>query len=175
MSALLQVALTNAVLALGLAVIAWASSFLRRPAITHTLWLLVLLRLVMPPVWQVPIGPRGPAVPDSNFSQSPPVWTDVEASPRVADDGFLPLGSAPLIVVQAPPTLQPKDPEPAARAWPWTEIAGGVWVAGAVACLAVAVLRVVVFRGVLRHVRPAPPAWQMTCDGLARRFGVRRS
>jgi len=30
MSALLQIALTNAVLALGLAVIAWASSFLRR-------------------------------------------------------------------------------------------------------------------------------------------------
>ena len=73
MSALVEIALTNAVLALGLAVIAWASSVLRRPALTHALWLLVLLRLVMPPIWHLPVGPRGAAATDNDAGQSPPI------------------------------------------------------------------------------------------------------
>src|SRR5262245_63052942 len=104
MSALLEIALTNAVLALGLAVIAWASSFLRRPALTHTLWLLGLLRLVMPPVWQLPVAARGPAATENDSHQSLPVVPDVEPIPRIADDAFLPLGSAPLILVHSAPT-----------------------------------------------------------------------
>src|SRR5947209_17519517 len=104
MSALLQVALTNAVLALGLAVIAWASSFLRRPAITHTLWLLVLLRLVMPPVWQLPVGPRGLAATESDLGQSPTVLPDFVPDPLVAGDGFLSLEMSPVLHRTTDPT-----------------------------------------------------------------------
>lgn len=173
MSALLDVALTNAVLALGLAVIAWASSFLRRPAFTHALWLLVLLRLVMPPIWQLPVGPRGVAATEPDAGRSRPTLPDVETAPPVVDDAFVPLGAAPLIVVQTAQASEPADPQPLRRAWPWTEIAGGVWIAGAVVCLAVAGRRVIVFRRALRHVGPAPAAWQTTSDRLARRFGLR--
>ena len=175
MSALLEIALTNAVLALGLAVIAWASSFLRRPALTHVLWLLVLLRLVMPPIWHLPVGPLGATATGNDAGQIPPTSSNVQPEPRIADDAFLPLGSAPLIVVHAAPTSNEAEPQLAARAWPWTEIAGCVWLAGAVVFLSIAARRVMLFRRVLRHVEPAPEAWQTTCDRLARRFGLRRS
>jgi beta-lactamase regulating signal transducer with metallopeptidase domain len=193
MSALLQIALTNAVLALGLAVIAWASSFLRRPAVTHALWLLVLLRLVMPPVWQLPLpvwkagheatgservaGAFLDPHPTSETPNAPatrPTPPAIDTEPRIADDALLPLGSPTLIVVHAAPALDETGPQPATTEWPWLGIAGGVWLAGAVVCLAVAGRRVIVFRRVLRHVAPAPAAWQTTSDRLARRFGLRR-
>jgi beta-lactamase regulating signal transducer with metallopeptidase domain len=186
MSALLQVALTNAVLALGLAAIAWAGSFLRRPALTHTLWMLVLLRLVMPPIWQLPVpawnagleavgpGRVAGAFLDPDPTSETPNAPATQSMP-VVDDAFLPIPTSPLIVVRAGPTSTAADARAERRSWAWTEIAGGVWIAGAVVCLAVAVRRVITFRRLLRYARPGPAAWQTTCDRLARRFGMRRS
>ena len=55
MDDLFRVAISNAVWAAGLALVAVAGSrlFRRRPALVHTLWLLVLLKLVTPPVLTV--------------------------------------------------------------------------------------------------------------------------
>ena len=55
MTALFECALTNAALAAPLALLAALSTFARRPALTHVLWLLVLLRLFAPVVWRVPV------------------------------------------------------------------------------------------------------------------------
>jgi beta-lactamase regulating signal transducer with metallopeptidase domain len=56
LSTLLQVALSNAVMATGLALLALViSSLWRRPAVTHCLWVLVLLKLVTPPLVLVPL------------------------------------------------------------------------------------------------------------------------
>jgi beta-lactamase regulating signal transducer with metallopeptidase domain len=174
MSALLQVALTNAVLALGLAVVAWAGSILRRPALTHALWLLVLLRLVVPPVWQVPVVPwpenaaataaDGPAVPSEPPQTKAPPETPVE---------FMTV-AIPRADLVAPDAASPGEPAAAARLWPWAPIAAGVWLAGAAVCVTVAAGRIVLFRRLLRCARPAPVGWQTTCDRLARRFGLRR-
>ena len=56
MTAIFEWALMNSAMALLLAVPAYASSWLKRPAITHAMWLLVLLRLVAPPMWIVPVA-----------------------------------------------------------------------------------------------------------------------
>src|SRR5713226_4948593 len=57
MDMLLHVGLANAVLATGLALVAWAAGRLaRRPFLAHALWLLVLLKLITPPLMTVPIS-----------------------------------------------------------------------------------------------------------------------
>jgi beta-lactamase regulating signal transducer with metallopeptidase domain len=63
MAALLQIGLANAAAAALLAVVALvAGRYCRRPAVLHGLWLLVILKLVTPPV--VPLPLRGwPALP----------------------------------------------------------------------------------------------------------------
>src|SRR5258708_4579500 len=51
MSGLLEIALSNAVVATMLALLAAGiARVYRRPALTHSLWLLVLLKLVTPPI-----------------------------------------------------------------------------------------------------------------------------
>jgi beta-lactamase regulating signal transducer with metallopeptidase domain len=56
MDILFDIGLRNAALATLLAVIAWVvGKAARRPALTHVLWILVLLRLVIPPVWNISV------------------------------------------------------------------------------------------------------------------------
>ncbi len=60
MPPLLQVALSNAVMASVLALVAAAvTHFVRRPALAHGLWLLVLLKLLTPPI--IPLHVSWPA------------------------------------------------------------------------------------------------------------------
>ena len=55
MDSLVDIGLRNALFALPFALVALlAGRFLRRPALTHTLWLLVLLKLVTPPLVDYP-------------------------------------------------------------------------------------------------------------------------
>ena len=63
MDTLLRVGLSNAAVAVVLAVLAVAAGCLcRRPAVAHGLWLLVLLKLVTPPLVHVPLPwPADPA------------------------------------------------------------------------------------------------------------------
>ena len=52
----LEIALINAVMIIPLAAMTEAASrIFRRPALTHLLWVLILVKLVAPPVWQVPL------------------------------------------------------------------------------------------------------------------------
>ena len=57
MDVLLHVGLSNAAVATALAIVAGAASVFwrRRPALVHGLWLLVLLKLLTPPLVRVPI------------------------------------------------------------------------------------------------------------------------
>ncbi|MEE9393575.1 MAG: M56 family metallopeptidase [Planctomycetota bacterium] len=60
--------LVNAVWALPLAALAWLTSrvFKRRPSLSHALWLLVLLKLITPPLWELPLlGARADYWPSS--------------------------------------------------------------------------------------------------------------
>ena len=54
MEAILRITLSNTLLAAVLALAAMAvSRIFRRPALSHALWLIVLLKLITPPLWNV--------------------------------------------------------------------------------------------------------------------------
>src|SRR5687768_13792602 len=57
MSWLLVIGLKNAILVLPLAALAAAASrWSRRPALAHQLWAIVLIKLLTPPLFDVPLG-----------------------------------------------------------------------------------------------------------------------
>src|SRR3954447_12182143 len=59
MNTLLEIAAGNAIAAALLAGLVLAlSPFVRRPAVRHALWLIVLARLLMPPVWRIEVPSR---------------------------------------------------------------------------------------------------------------------
>src|SRR5205823_7388359 len=93
MTAVFEWALANAVLALLLALPAYASRWLRRPAVTHALWLLVLLRLIVPPMWHVPIpvyaGMAAPAQATPIVNSMPPTTENTEFEMEPAEMPFI--------------------------------------------------------------------------------------
>ena len=94
MGSLVQMGLTNALLAGLLAALALAAGrFSRRPARVHSLWVLVLLKLVTPPLVLLPVP---------GWRTSEPAAVEAPAAPRDAAEGQL---------AQLPP-----DPVPPARA-----------------------------------------------------------
>ena len=81
MRALLEIGLANAVMALLLAVpAACAHRFSRRPALVHSLWLLVLVKLVTPPL---PVGRFAVAVWPAESEFEPVAVTVLVAAPPV--------------------------------------------------------------------------------------------
>src|SRR5829696_4384890 len=86
---LLHAGLTNAVaatvLAAAVALICRLPPVRRRPAVVHGLWLVVLLKLVVPPLWAVSVSrPPQPTASSVGAAAAPvlaeaPVQADVEA------------------------------------------------------------------------------------------------
>src|SRR5262245_11367971 len=78
MELLLTMALTNALLAALLAAAAWAAgrALPGRPAVAHALWLLVLLKLITPPVVPIGLGWGRPAVSDAAPDPEPATAAD---------------------------------------------------------------------------------------------------
>src|SRR5262245_35056537 len=85
MTWLVTMGLTNAALAVPLAALALAvSRWSRRPALAHILWVLVLLKLLTPPMVEIPVGwkidparygwqlPAAPSRPIAVQGESPP-------------------------------------------------------------------------------------------------------
>src|ERR1700722_15873033 len=101
MDTLLQVALSNAAVATALALIAGVASVVwrRRPALVHGLWLLVLLKLLTPPLARVPVPGLLPAAnmataPVADRGDAEPAGVkgpvvDVDTEPGVVDQSFL--------------------------------------------------------------------------------------
>jgi len=86
MSTLLQIALSNAVAATVLAIIAAiVTPYLRHPKLRHALWLLVLIKLVTPPVWRLSVSIPA-SLPDSFVSKPTP---PLAPSPSPLDFGEL--------------------------------------------------------------------------------------
>src|SRR5215469_13256454 len=86
MSTLLTFGLANAVCAALLATVALiAGRFCRRPAVLHSLWLLVLLKLVTPPWWPITVAhlpeePAPPAETTANQQAEETMYLDIEPS-----------------------------------------------------------------------------------------------
>jgi bla regulator protein blaR1 len=161
MERLLTLGLGNAASATVLAILVAGLGRLlaRRPAALHCLWLLVLLKLVTPPLCEVPILGR-----NSGLATDEPVVVMCEQPADVA---------VPEKRGTPPPTALAADPvaagleevrdqlaveEPFWPRWrstmiPWLGIA---WLSGSVATLVLAAVRIHRFRRLLRQAYPAP-------------------
>jgi len=103
MSALLNAILLNALVATALAVVVWVTGIIptlrRRPGLRHGLWIVVLLKLVTPPLFEMPILPG---------------WLVANPAPMLHPKA-IPLDNLPAIGSVAAGDLRPVLPPMAAR------------------------------------------------------------
>src|SRR6266542_5409804 len=192
MNSLLHVALSNAVVATALAVVTVVvGRFCRRPALTHGLWLLVLLKLGTAPLVKVPVGwPADPSVP----LPSPNVTT-MEPAEQPRDDpvargepdeleALAPVEEMDLVPAPAIPAVpEPPSSPPAPAVIPadsfsvpagWVVAGVVLWLAGTAGWTVLAAVRVGRFRRLLRFAQPAPAWLREEVNALAARLGLRR-
>jgi len=181
---LLSCALSNAVFATILALlVAVLGRVWRRPALLHSLWLLVFIKLITPPLWPVNLPWRVPAdlpvpvqknsaaglnepelrTPEPALSQ--PNLSDVVVPPTETAEAVAALPDAP-----PEPTFQPAASEPPAAPvasespetpvvppLSWMSIVVAVWFAGSAFWFLLAGFRLMRFHRLLRSGRPASP------------------
>ncbi len=183
MDDLLQIALSNAVVATGLAVAAALAGRLgRRPALAHGLWLLVLVKLLTPPLLEIPVAwpqsaPRPEVAAAAEEPPAPPVAAPDEGPPagREWEDLIVAVPPAPAAPPPARATTPPARRAEAGAGGAWQLALALVWLAGTAAWVGLACCRAVRFRRLLHFAAPAPGWLQEEVDALARRLGLRRS
>jgi len=169
MNNMLILVATNALFATLLAIIVYViSKFVRHAPFLYVLWLLVLLKFVIPPVWTVkwvfPVTDRTVA---SRRSVLPEKTHSVQKKQ--------PHGSV-TASTQAPKNHPIEHRRDSANtddmplAVGWDVVVGGIWIAGALVWLSLSGLRIASFNKTLKRAKPAPSELQLIADRLARRF-----
>jgi bla regulator protein BlaR1 len=148
--------LGNAAAAAVLAVFAAALSyFVRAPAVRHAAWVLVLLKLVTPPLVNLPL----PVLPASWAPQPGPAPAEVGPASRAGP--LVPLGSRHRLHEDAPgPSLN--------------DALLLAWAAGAIGWFAWQGRRIVRFRRRLRAAEGAPAEVQAAATRIAKALGIGR-
>lgn len=175
MDDVLNIGLSNAVVAVLLAVIAIVVGMIcRRPALVHGLWLLVLLKLVTPPLVRVPIAWSG--APESVPAEAAAID---ETSPALSPT---PEEPARVFLLSVAAADEPTAPEPPTAAMPapaappdtplWPRVLPALWLAGSLSWYALALWRLRRFCRLLRFAQPAPAALQHRARRLSRRLGL---
>jgi beta-lactamase regulating signal transducer with metallopeptidase domain len=193
---LLNNALAVTVMAVVVVSLAW---IFRRPAVTHCLWLIVLLKLIAPPLMPISL-PVGSFIPPIESSRAPlevdhasgsPTQVEVLSSlvldersqrtddvlsavesPRVADDEpALTAAGDNQVASGALETALEISPE-RTSVWRWEPTVLAVILAGALGWWTLATVRVIRFQRLLKHVSPVPGEWQSHADELAVRLGL---
>jgi beta-lactamase regulating signal transducer with metallopeptidase domain len=168
MQSLLSVGLSNAVAATVLALVAFiVDRVIRRPAISHCFWLLVLLKLVTPPLVRVPLP--WPSTPEPSAVSVDAAESSATAVPRA---GSATGPEAVTAMADRPTPGGDTTPRAAPPSWPALLLA--VWFAGSALWWAVAAVRVVRFGRLLRQSRAATGEVPERLALLARRMGLRR-
>jgi beta-lactamase regulating signal transducer with metallopeptidase domain len=185
---LLHAGLAQAAASAALALlVAAVATRLRRPAFVHALWLLVLLKLVTPSWWRLPLPS--------------PTHTKVEAAPaaippRIVDAASLPVYELTIAVDDPPLEGRPSedevvmlaDPAPAPVPTPseppwwvsalsevnWPTVLGIAWVGGSLAWFLAAALRISRFRRVLSLAKPDDGELAELVERCSARIGLRR-
>jgi multidrug efflux system membrane fusion protein len=182
---ILRAALSNAAWSIVLAIIAAAGARIwgRRPAVAHSLWLLVLLKLITPPMTTVPF----PTLDDRLEAPRATVAPLPANRPELGRDDVTirpPEPIEPPPKSEAPPrratrrgTALPQAEALAANrdvaAWPWWAVVVTIWLAGAAAFWSVIWLATVRFRRLIASGKPAPEGMAARLDALAERMGLR--
>jgi beta-lactamase regulating signal transducer with metallopeptidase domain len=151
---LLQIGLANALVATLLALlVAGAGKFCRRPALVHTLWLLVLLKLITPAPFSLPVS-------------WPATLVLEDAGARVATgEGTVDGGPLPSSILSLRSALS---------AVPWGPLVLSVWLTGSVLWFLLAAVRCWRFARLLCLGQPAPRAIQDQAELLAEDLDLAR-
>lgn len=184
MRTLLEYGLANVLMATLLALLVVAlSTVVKRPAVRNLLWVLVLIRFVLPPVFRVPLPSWADAPPVEVAAQSEAAV--VEPTPQPLDDlGWdegvfaFPFDELPVAVVHAEPIVVPEAVPMPPRFDPWAIASwwlGGIWLAGTVFVFVQAFWRVRRFRHALRDAVSAPESLQVQTRALADTMGLRHA
>src|SRR5262249_3804492 len=163
MDSLLHIGLSNAVVATLLALVALVvGAVCRRPAVVHGLWLLVLLKLVTPPLVRVPVPWPAPAHPPPaslGYAGDQPdtsAWSRAPAEEAVVGPFLVPGEAIDLALPQEFPialdALEPAAPAPVPTPEPfaWVEALATVWATGSAGWFLLAGRRVSRFQDLLR-------------------------
>lgn len=164
---LLQSGINNAVIALGLALAARAvQASGKRPALAHLLWLLVLVKLVTPPIVSVPIVPVPGLEPSAPVAATSPATLDNLGDLDTAElGGAVPIASAASSIVT-----------PERNAYDTRDALLLTWFVGSLALLVVSGTRVLRFHRTLQRAsRPAPSIVQSLAAAVAADLGLRRA
>jgi beta-lactamase regulating signal transducer with metallopeptidase domain len=180
---LLELALSNAIVALAPAALAVLVSLCcRRPALVHALWLLVLLKLVTPPLvrvslpWPAEPAAAAPAEPADEPAPAAVVALDPPDEGEEEEDeppGVLHLADEREVLVEAAPAPA-EEQEPARASLPWAEGLGTAWLLGSACWFALAVRRARSFSRALVYATRAPPELASRVAELARLVGLSR-
>jgi bla regulator protein BlaR1 len=163
-----EMALSNALVAAVLAVLALIVGLVsRRPALVHALWLLVLLKLLTPPMirlsvpWPVPTVSTAQVAADEPETPQLPAQEDSEADLFFVED--FEESWSEFAQEQPDPVATPVAP-----LWLW------VWVVGSAGWFGLAVWRVGQFHLRLRRGRPASEELLHRVKRLAQQLGLTR-
>jgi beta-lactamase regulating signal transducer with metallopeptidase domain len=176
--------LANALVAIGLMAAAFGVAALRRPRAAHAAWLVVLVKLIVPPVVVIPVvlAARAAVEPKSKLPVEPayPVLpavpvTEPISAPTGADwigdavrDEATPAEEAtpvPPIFAAAVPVSEPVN---------YGRAAFFAWLLGALAWVGVVALRVVRFRRFVATATPADAETVFQARDVAARLGLMR-
>ena len=192
MESLVHVMLSNAMAATILAVVvAGLGRTCRRPALIHSLWLVVMLKLVTPPFVSlsvpIPIAMKGNGLsvaetPGSTKStNNQDHFGEFPLADPTSEVGLAVPDEAPLdLVVSAGESHRVGPPHQQYRSLAWVTLVAAKWeylvmavvLTGAIAWWTLAAVRIVRFQRLLRDVRPMPGDWQARTDELAERLGL---
>jgi beta-lactamase regulating signal transducer with metallopeptidase domain len=167
MSALFDHILMNAALATLLTPVAYASRWLGQPILTHALWLVVLIRLVVPPAWCVHWSTDTIEPP---LAETAPLMTS--DPPPLLDESFAEITSpSPITESERSISAEP------VMSWsmPWRELTLGIWILVAVMWWTRLAFHAVRFQRLLQFAAPTDPATQQLVAKLARRLGLRHA
>ena len=193
-----NIVLTNALLAVGLAIlVAVVCSRIKSPAIRHVLWLLVLIRLMIPPVWVIDFTPSVEWLRTHVLHQAAQQHVDLHLTLRshyqairkaTWDDaaGFVPVRSIftssinerdedASLAVAATPSGQTIS-YLVRPLWPWSKAALlCVWLLGMLACIVGQVTAIMRFRRQIGADAYRSRIWQQRAEKLAQRAGIARA
>ena len=176
MNDLILLAAYNTAVAVALAVFVYGLTRVwRNPPAAHVLWLLVLVKLVTPPIASVEWStflPSRSSVPSRIATELPRIEDQTaEVSPRFV--------TPPPVLTIAPAAMSNgPEIEPAAYTQSTWQRAVSIllwlWLGGAAACALVAATRIVRFERLLRDTLPAPKRLQRLTREIAGKLGLRR-
>jgi beta-lactamase regulating signal transducer with metallopeptidase domain len=174
----LSVGLANAVVAglLALGVAAVGIGARGRPALRHGLWLLVLLKLVTPPLWKVPVAWVGVGAPGATvvaFETTTPNERGRFSPQEEAGLESEPDPEPPTALVEAPVGVVDPGEHPAGTPFSWAWLLA-IWGSGSVLTFGVAAWRIQRFQRFLRLAEPASEATRREVETLAEQFGLGR-